>query len=194
MERGSIASFGSGGTTDSEHPKDKGCETWVLSDYSATSSNEITVQRGQQVEVLEPSSSSTSMILVRLYGQKEEGLVPQSCLKQPTGGFKYRNARDEDSNATTDKASAGGNFAASKKKGGFSGIGNGYPISESSLKGVPPRNLQMQPPRICQSIENPPSLISSSLNLQWATSWANTARPRHPPAHLRPRTVWPRPL
>ena len=39
-------------------------------------------------------------------------------------------------------------------------IGNGYPISESSLKGVPPRNLQMQPPRICQSIENPPSLIS----------------------------------
>ena len=73
----------------------QGCETWVLSDYSATSSNEITVQRGQQVEVLEPSSSSTSMILVRLYGQKEEGLVPQSCLKQPTGGFKYRNARDE---------------------------------------------------------------------------------------------------
>ena len=67
----------------------------MLSDYSATSSNEITVQRGQQVEVLEPSSSSTSMILVRLYGQKEEGLVPQSCLKQPTGGFKYRNARDE---------------------------------------------------------------------------------------------------
>ena len=73
----------------------QGCDTWVLSDYSATSSNEITVQRGQQVEVLEPSSSSTSMILVRLYGQKEEGLVPQSCLKQPTGGFKYRNARDE---------------------------------------------------------------------------------------------------
>ena len=74
----------------------QGCETWVLSDYSATSANEISVQRGQQVEVLEPSTSSTSMILVRLYGQKEEGLVPQSCLKQPSGGFKYRNAiRDE---------------------------------------------------------------------------------------------------
>ena len=52
------------------------------------------MQRGQQVEVLEPSSLA-SMVLVRLFGQKEEGLVPLSSLKQPNGGFKYRNIKDD---------------------------------------------------------------------------------------------------
>ena len=51
------------------------------------------MQRGQQVEVLEPasSSSSTAMVKVRLFGQKEEGSIPITCLKQPAGGLKYRN-------------------------------------------------------------------------------------------------------
>ena len=52
------------------------------------------MQRGQQVEVLEPSSMA-SMVLVRLFGQKEEGLIPLSSLKQPNGGFKYRNVKDD---------------------------------------------------------------------------------------------------
>ncbi|XP_040567429.1 triple functional domain protein isoform X3 [Lepeophtheirus salmonis] len=95
MERGSLASFGSGNTTDS----DKGCETtWVITDFSSSSIGELSVTRGQQVEILEISSSSTS-VLVRLVtsaipessatsGPPAEGLVPISVLKQPPGGFR----------------------------------------------------------------------------------------------------------
>ena len=71
----------------------QGFESWVLSDYTASGQGELSVQRGQQVEVLEPASGSTStaMVVVRLFGQKEEGMIPLTCLKQPTGGLKYRN-------------------------------------------------------------------------------------------------------
>ena len=69
--------------------------TWVVADHSAApGSRELTVTKGQQVEVLENGSGSTSSIgpewtLVRLAsapGQVEpppEGLVPTSALKQP---------------------------------------------------------------------------------------------------------------
>ena len=71
----------------------QGFESWVLSDYTASGQGELSVQRGQQVEVLEPASGSTStaMVVVRLFGQKEEGMIPLTCLKQPAGGLKYRN-------------------------------------------------------------------------------------------------------
>lgn len=69
--------------------------TWVVADHSATpGTRELTVTKGQQVEVLENGSGSTGSIgaewtLVRLAstpGQVEppaEGLVPTSALKQP---------------------------------------------------------------------------------------------------------------
>ena len=79
----------------------QGFESWVLSDYTASGQGELSVQRGQQVEVLEPvsgsglsstsGSNSTAMVIVRLFGQKEEGMIPLTCLKQPAGGLKYRN-------------------------------------------------------------------------------------------------------
>ena len=76
----------------------QGFESWVLSDYTASGQGELSVQRGQQVEVLEPAglsstsgSNSTAMVIVRLFGQKEEGMIPLTCLKQPAGGLKYRN-------------------------------------------------------------------------------------------------------
>lgn len=70
--------------------------TWVMADHFATSgTRELSVTKGQQVEVLENNSihsgSSTTIewTLVRLplsSGQTEppaEGLVPTSILKQP---------------------------------------------------------------------------------------------------------------
>ncbi|XP_051163454.1 triple functional domain protein isoform X3 [Leptopilina boulardi] len=94
LDRNSLASFGSTNTTDSD--KTGVAEmTWVVADHSATpGTRELTVTKGQQVEVLENGSGSTGSIgaewtLVRLAstpGQVEppaEGLVPTSALKQP---------------------------------------------------------------------------------------------------------------
>ncbi|KAH0534829.1 hypothetical protein KQX54_009141 [Cotesia glomerata] len=71
--------------------------TWVVADHAATpGSRELSVTKGQQVEVLEngsvhsgSSSNTNEWTLVRLpliAGQTEppaEGLVPTSALKQP---------------------------------------------------------------------------------------------------------------
>lgn len=70
--------------------------TWVVADHAATpGSRELSVTKGQQVEVLENgsihsgSSNTSEWTLVRLPlapGQTEppaEGLVPTSALKQP---------------------------------------------------------------------------------------------------------------
>ncbi|XP_066586985.1 triple functional domain protein isoform X3 [Prorops nasuta] len=96
LDRNSLASFGSTNTTDSD--KTGVAEmTWVVADHSATpGSRELTVTKGQQVEVLENGSSGTGSgsigpewTLVRLAstpGQADpppEGLVPTSALKQP---------------------------------------------------------------------------------------------------------------
>ncbi|XP_044587517.1 kalirin isoform X2 [Cotesia glomerata] len=96
LDRNSLASFGSTNTTDSE--KTGVTEmTWVVADHAATpGSRELSVTKGQQVEVLEngsvhsgSSSNTNEWTLVRLpliAGQTEppaEGLVPTSALKQP---------------------------------------------------------------------------------------------------------------
>lgn len=65
--------------------------TWVVSDYTATNSQEMTVAKGQQVEVVEVCSSKPDFCLVRMptrgtdHDQTAvpEGLVPLSVLKQP---------------------------------------------------------------------------------------------------------------
>ncbi|XP_015125607.1 triple functional domain protein isoform X1 [Diachasma alloeum] len=97
LDRNSLASFGSTNTTDSD--KTGVVEmTWVVADHSAApGTRELTVTKGQQVEVLENGSSSGTnttttpgdWTLVRLPqgpGQSDppaEGLVPTSALKQP---------------------------------------------------------------------------------------------------------------
>ena len=86
-------------------------ETLVLADSNANGPGELSVQRGQQVEVVglppgppgqPPGDSHTAsagggggsagnnMVIVRL-SSSTEGLVPLTCLKQPTGGFKFKN-------------------------------------------------------------------------------------------------------
>lgn len=65
--------------------------TWVVSDYTATpGTNEVSVTKGQQVEIIEtPNSDASEFCLVRLGpigsgdGGTHEGLVPVSILKPP---------------------------------------------------------------------------------------------------------------
>lgn len=66
--------------------------TWVVNDFTATSPQELTVSKGQQVEVVEICSSKPDYCLVRMptrgpadheSGTVPEGLVPLSALKQP---------------------------------------------------------------------------------------------------------------
>ena len=82
--------------------------TWVLADSNANGPGELSVQRGQQVEVIGPAlSANSSMVLVRLQaghgGQAgQEGLVPATCLKQPAGGFKFKNGSSRDHDGKCD--------------------------------------------------------------------------------------------
>lgn len=62
----------------------------MLADSNANGPGELSVQRGQQVEVVGPAPNNVSMVLVRLNGG-QEGCVPLTCLKQPAGGFKFKN-------------------------------------------------------------------------------------------------------
>lgn len=65
--------------------------TWVVSDFTATSPQELSVTKGQQVEVVEVYSSKPDFCLVRMPTRGSdgdnvsvpEGLVPLSVLKQP---------------------------------------------------------------------------------------------------------------
>lgn len=69
--------------------------TWVVADYTATpGTNEVSVAKGQQVEVLDTSGTANSatsaeFCLVRLSpmgggdGGTQEGLVPVAVLKPP---------------------------------------------------------------------------------------------------------------
>lgn len=68
-----------------------------MSDSAAMGPGELAVQRGQQVEVIESpglqqQQGPSGMVLVRLVNGSQEGLVPLSCLKQPSGGFKFKTA------------------------------------------------------------------------------------------------------
>lgn len=65
--------------------------TWVVSDYTATpGTNEVSVTKGQQVEIIDtPNAEPSEYCLVRLGpmgsgdGGTHEGLVPISILKPP---------------------------------------------------------------------------------------------------------------
>lgn len=65
--------------------------TWVMSDYTAAGPQELSVMKGQQVEVIEMCPSRPDYCLVRMptrgtdheSSNVPEGLVPLSVLKQP---------------------------------------------------------------------------------------------------------------
>jgi hypothetical protein len=82
--------------------------TWVIADHvAAAGSQELSVHKGQQVEVLELNTPSPDWCLVRMptsgssVDSPPEGLVPLAVLKQPPPGLKTspsrRAAADHDS-------------------------------------------------------------------------------------------------
>lgn len=83
--------------------------TWVVSDHvAAAGSQELSVSKGQQVEVVEVCSSRPDFCLVRMPTQGHgdhhdgapEGLVPLAVLKQPpaqrSSPSRRPNAQDHD--------------------------------------------------------------------------------------------------
>lgn len=93
--------------------------TWIVSDYIATpGTNEVSVTKGQQVEIIDPScGGSPELCLVRLNIHSGsaadggsgtiEGMVPVSVLKPPPSN---RNAHRKNVNdASEAKDSAEGN-------------------------------------------------------------------------------------
>lgn len=64
--------------------------TWVTHDFTATNSGELTVNKGQQVEVVEVCATRPDYCLVRMPTRGTdhqeaipEGMVPLAVLKQP---------------------------------------------------------------------------------------------------------------
>lgn len=81
LDRNSLASFGSGNTTDSDKASSE--MTWVVSEHVATGSGELSVQKGQQVEVVEAWAARADWWVVRLAGgaEADTGAVPAAVLK-----------------------------------------------------------------------------------------------------------------
>ncbi|XP_026331830.1 triple functional domain protein [Hyposmocoma kahamanoa] len=78
LDRNSLASFGSGNTTDS----DKAEMTWVVAEHTASGNGELTVTKGQQVEVVESCQGRPDWWVVRVPGEPpQEGAVPAHVLK-----------------------------------------------------------------------------------------------------------------
>ncbi|XP_028171784.1 kalirin-like [Ostrinia furnacalis] len=77
-DRNSLASFGSGNTTDS----DKAEMTWVVCEHQSAGAGELSVSKGQQVEVVEPWAARADWWVVRAPGEPPlEGAVPAHVLK-----------------------------------------------------------------------------------------------------------------
>lgn len=86
-----------------------------MADYIASAgSNELSVSKGQQVEIIEPpTASEPDFCLVRLNPQHDdsvvqEGLVPVSVLKPPPGSHK------QGSSGTTASSGGGATGVAQK--------------------------------------------------------------------------------
>lgn len=57
--------------------------TWVIADFTATAPRQLTVTKGQQVELLDCCGGLSDMVLVRVPSDCTEGMVPHIVLKQP---------------------------------------------------------------------------------------------------------------
>ncbi|XP_053624403.1 kalirin isoform X1 [Plodia interpunctella] len=80
LDRNSLASFGSGNTTDSDKAGPE--MTWVVSEHTASAAGELSVSKGQQVEVVEPWAGRADWWVVRVPGEPPaEGAVPAAVLK-----------------------------------------------------------------------------------------------------------------
>lgn len=105
--------------------------TWVVLDYNgAPGTNELTVTKGQQVEVIETScTGEPDFCLVRLNpqtddGAAQEGLVPISILKPSPGSQKTNNSRKESETLQeqgNNRNKAESFTSSSTKRRGFSG-------------------------------------------------------------------------
>ncbi|XP_050683948.1 triple functional domain protein isoform X1 [Leptidea sinapis] len=80
LDRNSLASFGSGNTTDSDKG---GVElSWVVSEHQSGGAGELSVSKGLQVEVIEAWQARPDWWLVRVPGEPpQEGAVPAHVLK-----------------------------------------------------------------------------------------------------------------
>ncbi|XP_062526260.1 kalirin isoform X6 [Bombyx mori] len=80
LDRNSLASFGSGNTTDSDKAGPE--MTWVIYEHTSGGTGELTVTKGQQVEVVEPWTTRPDWWVVRVPGEPPlEGAVPAQVLK-----------------------------------------------------------------------------------------------------------------
>lgn len=57
--------------------------TWVIADFTATAAGQLSVVKGQQVELIDCCGGMSEMVLVRVPSDCTEGLVPHTVLKQP---------------------------------------------------------------------------------------------------------------
>ncbi|XP_071053767.1 triple functional domain protein isoform X4 [Onthophagus taurus] len=131
LDRNSLTSFGSGNTTDSD--KAGVLEmTWVVSDFTATSPHELSVSKGQQVEVVEIHSSKPDFCLVRMPTRGSdsenstvpEGLVPLAVLKQPPAPRSSPSRRpllDHEDVINNDSTGTANTSSPVNKRRGFSG-------------------------------------------------------------------------
>lgn len=95
--------------------------TWVVSDYNATpGTNELSITKGQQVEVIETSCpNDPDFCLVRLNSQSDdgvvqEGLVPISILKPQPGAQKSNSNNKKESDTLQEQGK------------NFEGLRNGF--------------------------------------------------------------------
>ncbi|XP_065720468.2 kalirin isoform X2 [Drosophila suzukii] len=130
--------------------------TWVVADYIASSgTNELSVSKGQQVEIVEPpTAGEPDFCLVRLNPQHEdaavqEGLVPVSVLKPPPGSHKHgsgsgANAAGAAGSQKSDMQDQGNRskadaLSSSTKRRGFSGR-NWLPLINRKGADKPPNS------------------------------------------------------
>jgi len=57
--------------------------TWVIADFTASAAGQVSVTKGQQVELLDCCGGLGDMVLVRVPSDSAEGMVPHIVLKQP---------------------------------------------------------------------------------------------------------------
>ncbi|XP_034255517.1 kalirin isoform X2 [Thrips palmi] len=219
LDRNSLASFGSGNTTDSDKAAPGVEMTWVIADFTAASTAELTVHKGQQVEVLDaPSAERSDFCLVRMPaagsggpgavdadGPVPQGLVPLSVLKQPPQGLKTAGATTatSPSRRLTTLAQDDSEPGSSDTGGANStaGLAASSPVNKrrgfSGRKWLPPPLRKLSGGKVEKADKDKISAASSS-----ATSSSASEKPalkktgsekrfKVPPADLSPRSPAP---
>ncbi|CAL8069824.1 unnamed protein product [Orchesella dallaii] len=129
-DRASETSYGSGNSA--QEPDRSSIDvTWVVADHvAAPGSREMTVHKGQQVEILELMGGSSEMCLIRLHSTsgselQPEGLVPITVLKQiPHARHRTGVSCDPENDGGTSEGNASGAVTSSSpvsKRRVFSG-------------------------------------------------------------------------